>query len=127
MKRYIVSLFLMLVLTGCGQKDPGELVLTEPESEVTMSPNGALLAGKQAYEEICAGCHEEGLDGAPRTGDRDDWEGRSWLWEAVLFEHARCGYEDMPAKGGCTTLDDVTVTKAAEYMMALTYPEMPRS
>ena len=127
MNRYIVSLFLVLVLTGCGQKDPGELVLTEPEPAAAMSPNGALLVGKQAYEEICAGCHEEGLDGAPRTGDRDDWEGRSWLWEAVLFEHARCGYEDMPAKGGCTTLDDVTVTKAAEYMMALTYPEMPGS
>ena len=126
MKRYIVSLFLVLVLTGCGPKDPGELVLTEPESEVTMSPNGPLLTGKQAYEENCAGCHEEGLDGAPRTGDRDDWEGRAWLWEAVLFEHARCGYGDMPAKGGCTTLDDVTVTKAAEYMMALTYPELPR-
>ena len=127
MNRYIVPLFLVLVLTGCGQKDPGELVLTEPESEVAMSPNGVLLAGKQAYEEICAGCHEEGLDGAPRTGHREDWEGRSWLWEAVLFEHARCGYEGMPAKGGCTTLDDATVTKAAEYMMALTYPEMPRS
>ena len=126
MKRYIVSLFLVLVLTGCGPKDPGELVLTEPESEVTMSPDGPLLTGKQAYEEVCAGCHEEGLDGAPRTGYRDDWEGRSWLWEAVLFEHARCGYGDMPAKGGCTTMDDVTVTKAAEYMMALTYPEMPR-
>ena len=126
MKRYIVSLFLVLVLTGCGPKDPGELVLTEPESEVAMSPNDPLLTGKQAYEENCAGCHEEGLDGAPRTGDRGDWEGRPWLWEAVLFEHARCGYEDMPAKGGCTTMDDVTVTKAAEYMMALTYPEMPR-
>ena len=126
MNRYIVPLFLVLVLTGCGQKDSGELVLTEPESEVAMSPNGVLLAGKQAYEEICAGCHEEGLDGAPRTRHRDDWEGRSWLWEAVLFEHARCGYEDMPAKGGCTTLDDVTVTKAAEYMMSLTYPELPQ-
>ena len=126
MKRHIVLLFLVLVLTGCGQKDPGELVLTEPDSEVTASPRSASLIGQQAYEEICAGCHEEGLDGAPRTENREDWEGRSWLWEAVLFEHARCGYEDMPAKGGCTTLDDVTVTKAAEYMMALTYPELPQ-
>jgi len=126
MKRHIVLLFLVLVLTGCGQKDPGELVLTEPDSEVTAPPRSASLIGQQAYEEICAGCHEEGLDGAPRTENREDWEGRSWLWEAVLFEHARCGYEDMPAKGGCTTLDDVTVTKAAEYMMALTYPELPQ-
>jgi cytochrome c5 len=124
MKRHIVLLF--LVLTGCGQEDPGELVLTEPDFEVTTSPGSASLIGQQAYEEICAGCHEEGLDGAPRTGVQDDWDGRSWLWETVLFEHARCGYEDMPAKGGCTTLDDVTVTKAAEYMMALTYPELPQ-
>ncbi len=126
MNRYIVSLFLVLVLTGCGQKDPGELILTEPESAVAMSSDDALVVGKQAYEEICSGCHEEGIDGAPRTGYREDWEGRSWLWEAVLFEHARSGFEDMPAKGGSMMLDDVTVTKAAEYMMALTYPELPR-
>ena len=126
MKRYIVSLFLMLVLTGCGQKDSDELVLIEPDYEVTKSPESALLVGQQAYEEICAGCHEEGLDGAPRTGNREDWAGRSWLWETVLFEHARSGYKNMPAKGGDATLDEVTVSKAAEYMLTLTYPEMPQ-
>ena len=126
MKRYIVSLFLMLVLTGCGQKDSDELVLIEPDYEVTKSPESALLVGQQAYEEICAGCHEEGLDGAPRTGNREDWVGRSWLWETVLFEHARSGYKNMPAKGGDATLDEVTVSKAAEYMLTLTYPEMPQ-
>jgi cytochrome c5 len=126
MKRHIVLLFLVLVLTGCGQEDPGELVLTEPDFEVTTSPGSASLIGQQAYEEICAGCHEEGLDGAPRTGVRDDWDGRSWLWEAVLFEHARSGYKNMPAKGGDEALDDLTVTKAAEYMLTLVYPDMPR-
>ncbi len=126
MKRIIVSLFLVLMLAGCGQKDSGELVLTEPDAERSVAPDGDLLAGQQAYEEVCAGCHEEGLDGAPRTGNRDDWDGRSQLWEAVLFEHARSGYKNMPAKGGEATLDEVTVTKAAEYMMTLTYPERPR-
>jgi len=42
-----------------------------------------------------------------------------------LFEHARAGYEDMPAKGGDETLDNAIVTKAAEYMMSVTYPDMP--
>ena len=126
MKRHIVLLFPVLVLTGCGPEDPGELVLTEPDSEVTASPRSTSLIGQQAYEEICAGCHEEGLDGAPRTGALDDWAGRSWLWEAVLFEHARSGYKDMPAKGGDAALDDLTVTKAAEYMLTLTYPDMPQ-
>jgi cytochrome c5 len=58
------------------------------------------MAGKDAYDQVCARCHEEGLDGAPRTGDRDAWAGRSWLWEAVLFEHAKQGYMTLTAKGG---------------------------
>jgi cytochrome c5 len=126
MKRFIVSLFLVLMLTACGQKDPDQPLLLGPDVEVTASPRTANRVGRDAYEEYCAECHEEGLDGAPRTGDRDAWDGRSQLWEAVLFEHARGGYEDMPAKGGEATLDEATVTKAAEYMMTLTYPELPQ-
>ena len=121
MKRFIVSIFLLLMLTACGQKDPDLPVLLGPDAEVTASPRTANRVGREAYEEYCAECHEEGLDGAPRTGDRDAWDGRSQLWEAVLFEHARGGYEDMPAKGGEATLDEATVTKAAEYMMTLTF------
>lgn len=126
MNRYLISLLLVLMLTGCGQKDPGEPALIEPESEETMSPRSADPTGQQAYDEYCASCHEEGLDGAPRTGDRDAWKERSWLWETVLFEHARTGYKNMPAKGGEAALDEATVTKAAEYMLELTYPELPQ-
>ena len=127
MSRYVLSLFLLLMLAGCGQKNPGQMDLVEPDSEATMSPGSTSLIGKQTYDKYCAVCHEEGLDGAPRTGDRDAWDERSWLWEAVLFEHARSGYGNMPAKGGDATLDDATVTKAAEYLMTLTYPELPRA
>lgn len=126
MKRYIVSLFLLSMLAGCGPRDAGEPALTEPETEEITTTETAWLTGKQAYEEVCAGCHEEGLDGAPRTGDPEAWDDRSWLWEAVLFEHARTGYGEMPGKGGDETLDDATVTKAAEYMLTITYPEMHR-
>lgn len=125
MKRYIVALFPVLMLTGCGQKDPDQPTLTDPESVDTMSPKSASPTGQQAYDKYCASCHEEGLDGAPRTGNRDDWDGRSWLWEAVLFEHVRTGFDGMPAKGGVATLDEATVTKAAEYMLELAYPELP--
>ena len=86
----------------------------------------APLSGLEAYEQTCAGCHEEGLDGAPQTGDPDAWAGRSMLWEAVLFEHANSGYLDMPAKGGDPSLDDATVARAAEYMLSLTFPDAPK-
>ncbi len=126
MSRYVLSLFLLLMLAGCGQIDPGQADLIEPESEVALSSGSTSSIGKQTYYKYCAVCHEQGLDGAPRTGDRDAWDERSWLWDAVLFEHVRCGYENMPAKGGGATLNKAEVTKAAEYMMALTYPELPQ-
>jgi cytochrome c5 len=81
--------------------------------------------GKEAYELVCARCHAEGKNGAPKTGDPAAWEGRSTLWEAVLFEHAKKGYNNMPAKGGDEELDDATVERAAEYMLRQVYPDAP--
>jgi len=112
MKRMILVLFFPLMILGCAEGEVSKVSEFE-------------LSGQQAYEQVCAACHEEGLEGAPKTGDKEAWAGRSWLWESVLFEHARSGFEEMPAKGGDETLDDDTVTKAAEYMMSLTYPDMP--
>jgi cytochrome c5 len=123
MNRLIASLFLVWMLAGCTESGTGGAALAQAQAE---DMDTALEIGQRAYEDLCAGCHEEGLNGAPKTGDLAAWEGRSWLWEAVLFEHARSGYNEMPAKGGDSLLDEATVTKAAEYMLALTYPDMPR-
>jgi cytochrome c5 len=118
MKPCVLAVAIALTLAACGRAGQDSAPQTETES--------AWLTGKQAYEDICAGCHEEGIDGAPKTGDREAWDGRSWLWSAVLFEHAKEGYGAMPAKGGDASLDDATVTKAAEYMLTVTYPETHR-
>ncbi len=84
-------------------------------------PNGA-----RTYEMACARCHDEGVDGAPRIGDPDSWTGRSQLWDAVLAEHAKQGYLDMPAKGGIGTLDDAAIARAVEHMLIQTFPDSPR-
>jgi len=118
MIRCVLSIALAVILAACNQNGQNDT-----QSEITQS---AWRTGQKAYVEACAGCHDEGFDGAPITGDRAAWEGRSWLWEAVLFEHAKDGYGKMPAQGGDVELDDATVTKAAEYMLKLTYPETHR-
>ena len=118
MNRCVLVVTLAVTLAACSSNGQNNTV----RSEVTST----WQIGRQAYDTICAGCHEEGLNGAPRTGDREAWEGRSWLWEAVLFEHAKDGYGGMPAKGGDSTVDDATVTKAAEFMLKMTYPETRR-
>jgi cytochrome c5 len=116
----------MLMLAGCGQ--PGNDAAPSTTPDVLRPEEGTIqLTAKQAYDKVCAECHEEGIDGAPKTGDQEAWAGRSWLWEAVLFEHAKDGYLGMPAKGGDESLDDATVEMAAEYMLTQTYPDAPRA
>ena len=124
MLRILAPFAIAMILTACGQANDSEgpatsQVVAPPPAENTMQ-----LTGKQAYEQACAQCHDEGVDGAPKTGDREAWAGRSWLWEAVLFEHAKDGFMAMPAQGGEAALDDAIVEMAAEYMLAQTYPDV---
>lgn len=117
----------LLILAGCGKAGDGAVSSTATPQLLHSEDGLVQITGKDAYDKVCARCHEEGLDGAPKTGDPEAWAGRSWLWEAVLFEHAKEGYLAMPAKGGEETLDDATVEMAAEYMLTQTFPSAPPS
>jgi len=86
-----------------------------------------LALGRETYETACASCHDEDKgDGAPIKGDSDSWSTRSPLWSAVLLEHAKSGYMDMPTKGGKLELSDRVVEAAGEFMLHETFPELPR-
>ena len=112
---------IMLVLAAAGCSQAGTEPPAGPAPEVLA--DATVESGIEAYARVCAGCHEEGRNGAPKTGDREAWAGRSGLWEAVLFEHAVEGYLGMPPKGGAPELDEATIERAVEYMMSLTFPE----
>jgi cytochrome c5 len=107
---------------ACSPADDGRPASVS-DSEVALVSGS--LPGQRAYERACARCHEQGLDGAPATGDSESWADRSSLWVAVLAEHARVGYLDMPSRGGEPDLTDQEVTAAAEYMLTLTHPDRP--
>ena len=115
----------LVLVAACGADEPAESLGTDSndQAEVTRTETDN---GQKAYAAACAHCHDEGVDGAPKTGDPEAWASRSWLWEAVLFEHAQEGYLTMPARGGDESLDDATVARAAEYMLTVTFPDAPR-
>ena len=115
MNRNFCVFMLTTFLCGCG-----------PAPQDEAASQAETLSGKQAYDIACAQCHDEGLDGAPRISARDAWKDRSMLWQAVLFEHAKSGYLDMPAKGGNETLDDAAIARAAEYLLSTTFPEIKK-
>ena len=113
MTRTIILAASALMLAACATDDAAD-----GQFEVT-----ATGYGEQAYNDYCAGCHETGMLGAPVVGDTGDWETRSDLWDAVLFDHAITGYLEMPAKGGRNDLPEEEVKAAAEYMLQATYPD----
>jgi cytochrome c5 len=122
MLRVLMIISLAIACTACQRADrdePAPATVDDQSWPVHVTPN-------IAYEHACAGCHESGKDGAPRTGDAEAWAGRSALWEAVLFEHAQKGYFNMPAHGHDGRFTDDEVAAAAQYMLEITHPDRPR-
>ncbi len=123
MKSRIFLLISPLLLAACAY-DSGQ----PTDSSANYDPSqadGLAMNGEAAYSEYCAGCHETGMMGAPIAGDALDWGTRSRLWNAVLLDHAITGYLEMPARGGRMDLPDEIVKSAAEYMLRMTFPDMP--
>jgi len=76
-------------------------------------------AGKATYDKTCALCHGPGLAGAPKFGNKADWEARKKAGSAKLHASALKGTPNgMPAKGGNLSLADGDVKAAVDYMLA---------
>ena len=83
---------------------------------------GAGAAGQETYNKACMMCHGAGVAGAPKVGDKADWQPRIAQGNNVLYDHAIKGYTGkkgvMPPKGGNTALPDADVKAAVDFMVA---------
>ena len=90
-----------------------------PVGQVTVAeasaPQGA-QTGEQVYQTVCKTCHEAGLAGAPKIGDKSAWAPRIKQGVDTLYASALKGKNAMPPKGGNSTLADVDVQRAVVYM-----------
>lgn len=89
---------------------------------VALGASGSALAaersGKQVVESVCAGCHAEGKDGAPKIGDQAEWSKRASKGLSNLTQNAITGVRNMPAHGGQAKLSDVEMSRAVAYMVS---------
>ncbi|NTV98295.1 MAG: cytochrome c5 family protein [Chlorobiaceae bacterium] len=124
-----------LFLGACGlEKPPASLKFPEaknegaapaaaapaaPAAETPADPK--LAAGKTVYDTSCAGCHDAGMMGAPKPGDKANWAPRLAKGIDVVNSNAVKGFTGkagmMPAKGGNASLTDEQVIDATAYMV----------
>lgn len=73
-------------------------------------------SGEDLYKAICGACHEAGVAGAPKTGDKAAWAPRIGVGLDVLVKTAKAGKNAMPPKGG-SDANDEELTRAVVYMV----------
>jgi cytochrome c5 len=127
----IVGIVLLVQLVTSGPRaDPNALT---PESvaariqpvghvEFGGAGGGGAAAGGRSGEEVvktvCATCHQAGVAGAPKMGDKAAWAPRIKQGFEALVQSAIKGKNAMPPKGGNGSLSDAQVRAAVEYMVS---------
>ena len=139
MKPFLPCLTLSLVFLGaCGlEKPPASLKFPDEKKEAAApaapaAPAAApvaekapadpkLAAGKAVYDTNCAACHEAGMMGAPKPGDKAAWSARIPQGVETMAKKSITGFQGkvgaMPPKGGNATLTDEAITNAVAYMV----------
>jgi cytochrome c5 len=114
-------------LTDKQKKDIGERV--KPAGTVCLEGDstcgGAVAAaggkpksGEEVYTSTCHMCHEAGVGGAPKMGDKGAWAPRIAQGVNTLHDHAIAGIRAMPPKGTCAACSDDEVKAAVDFMVS---------
>ena len=104
-----------------GTAEPQDDVLKRilPVAQVTVAePSTAqgTQTGEQVYQAVCKTCHEAGVAGAPKFGDKAAWAPRIKTGVDALYASALKGKNAMPPKGGNQDLSEAEVQRAVVYI-----------
>lgn len=119
----------LVLLAACGKQEQAAAPASAP-APAAVAPAPAPAAapadnalGKSIYNKTCAMCHAAGVAGAPKPGNKPEWEARIAQGMDVLFKRSIEGYTGskglMPAKGGNAALTDDETKAAVQYMVEL--------
>ncbi len=101
------------------EDDSGVVGRIKPVGDVLLAlasaPKGQ-LTGEQVYNQVCKTCHEGGLAGAPKVGDKAAWGKVIAQGLAPTVDHAVKGIRAMPPRGGNPDLDNVEVERGVVFM-----------
>jgi cytochrome c5 len=116
---------LMLLATGCSEKETTHIQEAAPAQAPTETPAAdkpadtriASADGQKIYQTSCQACHATGAAGAPKLGDKDAWAPRIAKGNGALLSSVKNGLKAMPPKGACMSCSEDELRAAMEYMV----------
>ncbi len=80
-----------------------------------------LAAGEKLYKSACFVCHDAGIAGAPKLGNKEEWAPRLAQGNDTLIKHSIDGYTGltgvMPPRGASTASDE-ELANAVHFMVS---------
>ena len=98
------------------QAEPAEQQAGAADGQTGGSENIDLAAGEQLYKSVCFACHQVGVAGAPKLGDKATWEPLIAAGMDNMIKIAIEGKGAMPPRGGSTASDEEVIA-AVHYMV----------
>lgn len=112
MHKFLVPALTAMALTACDQAPPPR----PPQSPAEQA------TGEQVFKQVCHACHGMGVAGAPKLGDKAQWEKRVGQGPEKLLQNALAGFTGkhgtMPPRGGKPDLSDAEMKAAVDYMLS---------
>ena len=90
----------------------------EPEAPAAVAAKSSARSGEQIVQATCGNCHNAGINGAPKIGDRAAWTKRVSNGVDAVTAAAIKGHGGMPARGGMADLTDAELKSAVQYMFS---------
>ncbi len=85
---------------------------------IAAGPAAAQAKGDETYKKACSVCHDPGIAGAPKLGDKAAWVPRIKTGVNALYASTIKGKGAMPPKGGNTATPDADVKAAVDFMVS---------
>jgi len=104
------------------QAAPAEQAPAAPAAEAQKAAPAAETAavdpaGEKLYKSVCFACHDAGVAGAPKLGDKAAWDPLIATGMDAMVEIALHGKGAMPPRGGSQASDD-EIRAAVQYMVS---------
>ncbi len=84
----------------------------------TTPSTAAARSGAQIYSGACGACHNSGVAGAPRLGDKAAWEPRIARGADNMLQNVINGMNAMPPMGLCMDCSSDDLKAVIEYMLS---------